>query len=82
MLCAMRVALMKPAKALREWEALTMLIGWCARYTTQKDAAKALGVSPQHLSDVLNKRRAITPKLALALGYERQALFVPLQYRK
>ena len=73
---------MKALKALREWEALEMLHRQCSRYTTQKEAAEAFGVSPQHLSDVLNERRAITPKLALGLGYERQALFVPLEHRE
>lgn len=72
----------KPAKPLREWEALELLERECSRYKTQKEAAEAFGVSPQHLSDVLNERRAITPKLALGLGYERQALFVPLEYRE
>lgn len=72
----------RAAKALREWEALELRERRCARYKTQKEAAEAFGVSPQHLSDVLNKRRAITPRLALGLGYERQALFVPLEYRE
>jgi len=59
-----------------------MLRRRCDRHKTQKEAAEAFGVSPQHLSDVLSERRAITPKLALGLGYERQALFVPLDYRE
>jgi plasmid maintenance system antidote protein VapI len=72
----------RSAKPLREWEALAMLQRECDRYKTQKAAAAAFGVSPQHLSDVLNERRAITPKLALGLGYERQALFVSLEHRE
>ena len=70
---------MKPQ---REWQALALLRRQCERYQTQQEAARAFGVSPQHLSDVLNERRAITPKLALGLGYERQALFVPLEHRE
>lgn len=38
---------------------------------SQKAAAKRLGVSAQHLNDVLNVRRALSPKILCALGYER-----------
>lgn len=37
----------------------------------QKGAAKRLGVSAQHLNDVLKGRRALSAKILSAIGYER-----------
>jgi plasmid maintenance system antidote protein VapI len=44
-------------------------------------AAKWLGVSRSHLSRVLSRQKPIADRLALALGYERQDLFVPYEER-
>lgn len=66
-------------RPLREQELLLVLRSKVARYPTQKMAADHLGVSPQYLTDVLVARRAIGARLASALGYERQALFVPYE---
>ena len=38
------------------------------RNTQHKEAAKALGISPQFLSDVLNGKRGISAALAVRLG--------------
>lgn len=37
---------------------------------SQKIAAERLGISPQHLCDVLNLRREIGPAILRGLGYE------------
>jgi len=39
--------------------------------TTQEELAHQLDISPQYLSDVLNKRREPGKKLLDAIGYER-----------
>jgi plasmid maintenance system antidote protein VapI len=52
-----------------------------ARHLTHKSTAEHLGISAQYLTDVLQQRRAISQRLAHALGYERQALFVPYEQR-
>jgi plasmid maintenance system antidote protein VapI len=44
-------------------------------YPSQKEAAKALGFSSQHISDVLNKRREISALMAKRLGYKRVVRF-------
>jgi len=66
-------------RPLREHELLLALRGEVARHLTQKTAADHLGISAQYLTDVLQERRAIGKRLAHALGYERQALFVPYE---
>ena len=38
------------------------------RGVSQKDAASALGISPQFLSDVINGRRGVSTELARRLG--------------
>lgn len=43
--------------------------------TTQVEVAKALGVSGAFICDVIHQRRAVTEKLAHAMGYERVVLF-------
>lgn len=68
-------------RPLREHELLLALRGEVERQATNKQAAERLGVSAQYLGDVLHGRRAISAKLAHALGYERQALFVPYEHR-
>jgi plasmid maintenance system antidote protein VapI len=71
----------KVRRPLREHELLLALRGEVARYLTYKMAAEHLGISAQYLTDVLQQRRAISARLAHALGYERQALFVPYEQR-
>lgn len=48
------------------------------RKSSQKQIAKEIGVSPQHLCDVLKGRREPGPDVCAWLGYER----VPNLYRK
>ncbi len=43
-------------------EAMKCLKGMCEK-TSQKEAAKELGISEQYLSDVVNGRRDLTDKL-------------------
>lgn len=42
---------------------------------SQKIAAEWLGVSPQHLNDVLNLRRDISPAILRGLGYDRVCIY-------
>jgi plasmid maintenance system antidote protein VapI len=46
------------------------------RGETQKQAAKALGFSPQFINDVLGNRRGLTDALADSLGFRRVSYFV------
>lgn len=43
----------------------------------QKDLAKALGVSPSYLSDVMNGRREPGPMILSRLGLRRQVVYRP-----
>jgi DNA-binding phage protein len=72
---------MKGLKPLRESELLLVLRGDVERYKSDAKAAEAYGVSRGHLSRVLRQQKPITARLAHALGYERQSLFVPYEYR-
>lgn len=46
------------------------LVEFVAGFSTQKDAARALGVTPAHLTDMLKRRRSITPTTLDRMGYE------------
>lgn len=52
------------------------------RHGSQKDAAKALGISAQYLNDVLLKRREPGEKLLRALGYQRVVLYTPIEKKR
>ena len=41
------------------------------QFKTQKAYAASLEISPQYLSDILNKRRSVTP-LALKMGFDKR----------
>lgn len=69
-------------RPLREYEFLAVLQREVDRYVSDAAAAKALGVSRGHLSRVLREQKPITARLASALGYEMQALFVPYEVRR
>lgn len=73
--------MVRARRPLREPELLLALRGEVARHLTYKLAAEHLGISAQFLTDVLQGRRAISQRLAQALGYERQSLFVPYEQR-
>ena len=66
---------------LREDEFLLVLRGEVDLYPSLRAAAKHLGVSPGYLCRVLNGEKPIADALALAMGYERQRLFVPCEER-
>jgi hypothetical protein len=42
----------------------------------QAEVAKELGISPQYLSDVLNKRRELGKKILNAMGFDRLIVHV------
>jgi len=48
-----------------------------ARASSQSEVAKALGVTQQHLCDVLKGRRGISDRLASKLGFIRRVTFEP-----
>jgi plasmid maintenance system antidote protein VapI len=50
-------------------------------YKSDAEAARAFGVSRSHFSRVLRGEKTISDKIALGLGYERQARFVPYEQR-
>lgn len=68
-------------KALCESDLLLVLRGDVERYASDAEAAASYGISRSHLSRVLSGEKPITARLAHALGYERQSLFVPYEYR-
>ncbi len=49
------------------------------QYGSQRDAARAFGVSDAYLSDVLRRKRYIGDSIAAALGYRRVTAFVKLE---
>lgn len=72
----------KALRPLRHGELLAVLRSEVDRYASDAAAARALGVTRGHLSRVLREEKPITPKLAELLGYERQWLFVPYEFRE
>lgn len=48
------------------------------RYKTQKIAAKELGISPQHLNDLLSGKREPTDRIANQFGLKRQVIYVKI----
>lgn len=72
----------KALRPLRDYELLNVLKNEVDRYESDAAAARHLGVTRSHLSRVLRQQKPITKRLAHALGYEQQALFVPYEYRE
>ena len=54
-----------------EDEVLEIIKEKSKQFETQKAFAASLNRSPQYVSDVLNKRRSVTP-LALKMGFDKQ----------
>ena len=48
---------------------------------TVKQFAKDHGISPGMVSDVLNGRRAVSERVANALGFDRQVRFIKLEFK-
>lgn len=67
-----------PSPPMTNDQALVLLRERIAAYKTQAQSAAALGVSPAHLSDILNGHREISPKLARALGLRKIPAFAPV----
>jgi plasmid maintenance system antidote protein VapI len=57
-------------KQLISSEQLVTKLRKLAADSSLKEAAKALGISPQYLHDVINGRRKVSEKLGAKLGYE------------
>ena len=47
------------------------LLKFVGHFDTQKDAAKALGVTPAYLSDLVNVRRDLSENILKKLGLKR-----------
>lgn len=58
-----------------ENDVLRQLRTFVREHPTQDAAARALGISPQHLSDTLKRKRAIGPAVLRALGLRKVELF-------
>jgi Helix-turn-helix len=43
---------------------------------SQKKAARLLGITPQHVNDILHGRREISERVASALGYQRVVTYI------
>lgn len=54
-----------------EINALDRLHKFVEKYPTQKDAAKALGIKPAYLSDLVNMRRDLSDTILTKLGLKR-----------
>lgn len=57
-----------PRMALKEVNPMAELNAFCAKYRLQKEAAAALGISPNYLSDLLLGRRDFSATLLTALN--------------
>lgn len=53
-----------------------------ARGTSQRELASSFGISPQHLSDIVNSKRGISESVARHLGLERHIVFLPIPLNK
>ena len=54
--------------AIKELDPVAELRAFVARFTSQADAAKALGVSAVYVSDLLNRRRDVSNNILAKLG--------------
>lgn len=72
---------MPPRRSLLESELLLVLQDEVERFKSDSMAAQRFGVSRGHLSRVLREQKPITKRLAHALGYELQTIFVPYEHR-
>ena len=54
------------------------IVAFCAEYRTQRECAEALGISPQYLHDILNRKRGIGATLAARFCVEPLTIYVPL----
>lgn len=61
---------MKPDKSMRRLRAFVK------RHNTQKDAAAALGISPQYLGDLLTERRDFSDTVLQKLGLRAKRIVV------
>lgn len=52
------------------------------RETSLRQTAAAIGVSAAYLSDIMNGKRKLGPKVSEALGYERQVVRKVVYTRK
>lgn len=55
---------------------ISHLRGLISTYESQAACAKALGISPAYLSDILQLRRDPGPTVLKALGFERRVIYV------
>lgn len=56
---------------MRALDPLAELHKFCEQFETKGDAASALSVSKQYLSDMIHARRDISPRLLKKLGLQR-----------
>jgi hypothetical protein len=56
---------------MREMNALDALQRFRDQFETNKDAAKALGVTPVYFGDLLRARRDISPRILQKLGLRK-----------
>ena len=66
-------------KTLDYQDAIIRLAAWVAGFRSQKQAARALGVSPQYLSDLLRGSRLPTDRVLLKVGLKRLTIYVELE---
>lgn len=65
-----------PTNELTHKQMVFMLKCMCYGYESQKNCAKALGISEQYLSDILNGKRGIGPTVLLILGFEKEPVYL------
>lgn len=58
---------------------LSHLRGLISTYSSQAACAKALGISPAYLSDILKLNRDPGPSVLKALGFKKQVVYVRLK---
>ena len=56
---------------LKPIDPVARLLALQAKIGTRKDLAQKMGVTPSYMSDVINRRRDLSPRLLKALGLRR-----------
>lgn len=67
---------------IHEPEMRTRLIKFVRNVGLAKTAAKALGISQQYLSDLVNGNREISAEVARGLGYRKVVVYQELTQRR
>lgn len=64
---------------LYEFQVRSALVEYISSHGSKKEAANALGITPQMLTDLLADRKRLSDKICSKLGYARVEMFIKIE---